>query len=188
MNRGSTGVRSGIALRLGLAAGLGLLPLVLAACGSGGTAASTAGTTTTAAPAEKAVTIRVNSVVTTQKQYDVPPRGTSAGDRIVFTDTLVNVAPQFGKAAKARVGTDRWTMTFTSAHSARVAGEAVLPDGKIRFAGPLTPGATNGLTIPVVGGTGRYAQASGVLVVGSGTSSSLNVYRLVIGTIPGPAA
>jgi hypothetical protein len=100
----------------------------------------------------------------------------------------VNVAPQFGKGANARVGVDRWTMTFTGAHSARVAGEAVLPGGRIRFSGPLTADAVNGLTIPVVGGTGRYAQASGVLVVGSGTSSSLNIYRLVLGKIPGPAA
>jgi hypothetical protein len=63
MERGSTG-RGAIALRSGLAAALGLLPLALAACGgSGGTAATNAGTTTTAPAAQKAVTIRVKSVV-----------------------------------------------------------------------------------------------------------------------------
>src|SRR5262249_36798414 len=137
---------------------------------------------------ETAVTIRVKSVVSGRTRHDTPPRGTSAGDRIVFTDRLLNTARQFGRGANARAGTGRWTMTFTSAHSARLDGEAVLPDGKRTFAGPLTPAPNQEVTVPIVGGTGRYAHASGVLVVGSGAASSVNVYRLVLGGIPGPAA
>jgi hypothetical protein len=178
-----------VGLRRALAALLAGVPVLAAACGGGGSTAPPA-TTSAAAPRAKetAVTIRVRSVVSARSEHDAPPRGASAGDRIVFTDALLNAARQFGRGRNARVGTDRWTMTFTSAHSARLAGEAVLPDGKIRFAGPLTPDANQEVTVPVVGGTGRYAHASGVLVVGSGTSSSVNVYRLVLGGIPGPAA
>jgi hypothetical protein len=170
----------------GLLAGV---PLVAAACGGGGSATPPA--TTSAAPGrtkETAVTIRVRSVVSGRTEHDTPPRGASAGDRIVFTDRLLNAARQFGRARNTRVGSDRWTMTFTSAHSASLAGEADLPDGKIRFAGPLTPDPNQQVTVPIVGGTGRYAHASGVLVVGSGASSSVNVFRLVLGGIPGPAA
>jgi hypothetical protein len=186
MDEGASGVRRA-ARRTAWLAGLAVVPLVAAACGGGGGPGVPATTTTTAAkPEQTAVTIRVRSVVTGRAAHDAPPRGNSAGDRIEFTDTLRNVARQFGRKADARVGTDRWTMVFTSAHSARVEGEATLPDGKIRFRGPLTRARL--LTIPVVGGTGKYAHATGVLVVGAGRTSSVNVYRLVIGEIPGPVA
>jgi len=176
--------------RRALAGLLAAVPLLAAACGGGGGSAAPPATTS-AAPArarETAVTIRVKSVVSGRKEHDAPPHGASAGDRIEFTDTLLTTARQFGRARNTRVGTDRWTMTFTSAHSARLAGEAVLPGGRIRFAGPLTPDPNQEVTVPIVGGTGRYAHASGVLVVGSGATSSVNVYRLVLGGIPGPAA
>jgi hypothetical protein len=187
MAKGASGVRR-VARRTAALAGLAAVPVVAVACGGGGSGAPAATTTTPAAARSEptSITIRVRSVVTGRTAHDAPPRGNSAGDRIEFTDALRNLAVQFGRKANARVGHDRWTMVFTGAHSARLEGEATLPDGKIRFSGPLTNARL--LTIPVVGGTGRYAHASGVLVVGAGRTSSVNVYRLVIGEIPGPAA
>src|SRR5437762_2005202 len=120
---------------------LGLLPLALAACGTGGNSGTPppAATTTTAKSASaKTLTIHVTSVVSGTKATDTPPKGTSVGDHVDFTDNLLNAVPQFGKAANAQVGSDKGTMTFTGAHTARLEGEAVLPDGKITFAGDVT--------------------------------------------------
>jgi hypothetical protein len=42
-----------------------------------------------------------------------------------------------------------------------------------------------GIRVPVVGGTGRYAGATGMLYVEAGDERALNVYRL---TLPGNVA
>src|SRR5580765_1859652 len=81
------------------------------------------------------MTIQVTSVVITLKPYDRLPKGSSAGDRIVFHDKLLNVIRQFGKAKGTRVGEDRGTMTFMSAHTARFDGRVTLPGGTIRIKG-----------------------------------------------------
>jgi hypothetical protein len=172
---------------------LGLLPLALVACGGGGSSATASkpATTTTAKPraaTTKAVTIKVTSVVSGTKSHDKPPKGTSQGDRVEFTDRLLNTVPQFGKATNAQVGTDKGTMTFTGAHTARLDGEANLPGGKILFAGEVTVLPDDSITVPVVGGTGKYENASGTLLVGAGSKRAPNTYRLVITGIPGPVA
>jgi hypothetical protein len=180
-------------LRLGLA--LLAIPLALAACGGGGGSksgappATTSTTTTTSAPKQvKAVTIAVTSVVTGRTSTDKPPKGASVGDQIHFTDRLLNRRAQFGKKANAPVGTDKGTLTVTGAHTARLDGEAKLPDGTIMFSGPMTPVANNSVTVPVVGGTGKYKNATGVLVVGAGLTRALNVFRLELGGATGPVA
>jgi hypothetical protein len=43
----------------------------------------------------------------------------------------------------------------------------------------------DGIQIPVAGGTGRYAAATGTLTVGPGDERALNVYKL---TLPGTIA
>jgi hypothetical protein len=170
---------------------LGLLPLALAACGGGTTAnvSKQATTTTTAkAASTKTVTIHVTSVVSGTKATDTPPKGTSLGDHVDFTDKLLNAVPQFGKAANEEVGTDKGTMTFTGSHTARLEGEAVLPDGKITFAGDVTLAPNLSISVPVTGGTGKYENASGTLLVGKGTKRAPNTYRLVISGLSGPIA
>ena len=57
----------------------------------------------------------------------------------------------------------------------RVAGTATLPGGTIRFGGVIRLDAAE--SIPVIGGTGRYAKARGTLFVGDG-DSPLNTYHL----------
>jgi len=130
------------------------------------------------------LTIQVTSVVITVKPIDKNPKGSSAGDRIVFRDKLLNVVRQFGKSKGTRVGSDQGTMTFTGAHTARFDGTATLPGGSIRIKGPVRAVSGGSIRIPVAGGTGRYAAATGTLTVGPGETQALNVYRLVLpGTI-----
>jgi len=53
----------------------------------------------------------------------------------------------------------------------------------------MTPVANNSVTVPIVGGTGAYENATGTLLVGAGTKRALNVYRIVLDGIPaGPVA
>jgi hypothetical protein len=172
---------------------LGLLPVGLAACGgsseSTAPAAKQATTTTAVKKAEtKSLTIHVTSVISGTKATDNPPKGTSQGDHVDFTDKLLNARPQFGKATNEEIGSDKGTMTFTGAHTARLEGEAVLPDGKITFAGNVTLTPNESVTVPVTGGTGKYENASGTLLVGSGNKQAPNTYNLVIEGVPGPIA
>jgi hypothetical protein len=56
----------------------------------------------------------------------------------------------------------------------------VLPDGTLRLAGSVTPLANGVLQFRVAGGTGRYAKATGTVVVGSGNARALNTYHLTL--------
>lgn len=172
-----------------------LAPLVLAACGGGGgaaggaTAAKVTTATATAPKKQKTVTIRVTSVVSARNAQDAPPKGASDGDTIHFRDRLLNRERRFGKEVDEQVGTDRGTLTLTGPHTARIEGEAVLPDGRVRFSGAMTPVANNSVTVPIVGGTGAYEHATGTLLVGAGVDRALNVFRLVLDGVPaGPVA
>jgi hypothetical protein len=150
------------------------IPLLLAAVLAAAVAAPLA-------QAEK-LTISVTSVSVSSKMTDRPPKGSSKGDTIRSSDRLVNATPQFGKAKGAVVGSDHGTMTFTSAHSATFSGVAILPGGTLVLSGKVIALTGQSLAIPVTGGTGRYAQAKGFLVVGPGEKQALNTYAL---TLPG---
>ena len=169
---------------------LGALPLALASCGSGGTASkapvkpasqATPATSTT-------LTIKVVSVMTSTRTHDALPKGTSSGDNVTFADVLLNVGSQFGKFANQEVGTDSGTMTFTGTHTARMDGVTTLPGGTISFSGAVTVLPDNRLAVPIVGGTGKYAHASGTLLVGPGSKRAPNTYSLTLGGSPGPVA
>jgi hypothetical protein len=134
---------------------------------------------TPSAAGAKIVTIQVLSIGAA-KVHDRPPKGTSKGDTVVYRDRLVNAKAQFGKKKGVRVGSDRGTMTFTSAHAARFSGSATLPGGTLTLQGRVTALPDNALAIPVTGGTGDFAGAKGYLIVGSGHKQALNVYRLTI--------
>ena len=122
------------------------------------------------------LTIRVRSFVVANSYHDTGVKGPSRGDVSIQRDRLVNVRRQFGKPIGATVGADMARITFRSATSARVSGIADFPGGTVRFAGsaPLDTVATFRIT----GGTGRFAGASGHVVVGTG-DSPLNVYTLL---------
>lgn len=125
-----------------------------------------------------ALVIRVRSVTTSfTVPKDAPPKGFSKGDVLVENDALFNVDRQFGKAARALVGTDRTRLTFQTATTLLVAGVAKLPGGTISFKGNAMFNAKISQTVAVVGGTGRYAHARGTLTSGA-QDQPLNTYRL----------
>lgn len=124
------------------------------------------------------VVIRVKSVlVASNVVKDVLPKGPSKGDVAVDRDDLFNVARQFDKPSGARVGTDRVTLTVLGPTSVHVQGTARFPDGTITFTGTgKATSPTGTLTVPVVGGTGRYAHARGTVTAG-GQATNVNSYR-----------
>jgi hypothetical protein len=156
---------------------LAVAPLVLAACGGTKTASTTQSTTTTAA-APTTLTITVESLALTSVSHDQLPKGASKGDQIIFTDTLLNNGPQFGKATAAPVGSDKGTMSFTSKTTATLAGTATLPNGTITFRGPVVVNSDGTISVAVVSGTGKYQDVTGLLKVGKGTKRALNTYTL----------
>jgi hypothetical protein len=145
------------------------------------TAVLTAAVFASAAQAET-ITFSVTSVSLSVNATDLQPKGTSKGDTIVYRNRLLNTAQRFGRPKGAVVGSDRGTLTFTGAHTARYSGTAILPNGTVRLAGIVTPLANGVLQFRVAGGTGRYAKAMGTVLVGAGSKRALNTYRL---TLPG---
>jgi hypothetical protein len=139
-----------------------------------------------AAPAAQAkkLTFKVTSVSVAIKPTDRPPKGTSKGDTIAYRDRLVNAAAQFGRAKGAAVGTDRGTMRFTGPHAATFSGIATLPGGTLTLKGRVVPVSSTTFAIPVTDGTGRFAKARGYVIVGPGTTRSLNVYSLTLPSTP----
>ena len=130
------------------------------------------------------LTIKVTSVTLSVRPTDRAPAGTSKGDTIVYRNRLLNATRQFGRPAGAVVGSDRGTMTFTSAHTARYAGVAVLPGGTLQLEGRVIALTGRRIAIPVAGGTGRFAAARGYVVVGPGSKRVLNTYTLTLPGVP----
>jgi hypothetical protein len=124
--------------------------------------------------------IRVKSVLVAHSFKDAPPKGLSRGDVAVEHDDLFNTSSQFGKPAHALVGTDRATLTFLSKTSILVKGTARFPGGTVAFGGiAKETAATVSLSLPVRGGTGRYAHAGGTVTAG-GSATNVNTYRLTL--------
>ena len=139
--------------------------------------------TTSDAAAAKSVTIRVLVTPVTRTLKDVPPKTLktsgewSKGDRLTGTSILRNAVAQFGKPKGARVGTSSFTDIALSSQMVREDGVARFPGGTIQVRGVAPIGPT--VKIAVVGGTGIYAGATGV-VEGRHLANgvTLNVCRL----------
>lgn len=130
-----------------------------------------------AAPAETVV-IRVRSVLTGQSSKDVAPKNRfTKGDQVTMTDSLANLVPQFGKPKGAIVGADLARITFVREGVVRVVGIATFPDGTVRFEGVLSSSTS---AARVVGGTGRYAGATGTITVRDlpKQGEAVNVYTI----------
>jgi hypothetical protein len=148
---------------------LAMLAGTLVAVAAPAAAAPTAGGPT------QLLVIQVKSVDAGASADDKAPKGPSRGDRLLERSRLLNVRKQFGKPAGALVGRDQAIVILTSTRAGRVAGVATLPGGTIRFGGAVRLDGVE--SIPVTGGTGRYAKARGTLFVGNG-DSPLNTYHL----------
>jgi hypothetical protein len=130
------------------------------------------------------LTFKVTSVAVLVKPTDVAPKGTSKGDTVEYRDRLLNVEARFGRPKGAAVGSDHGTMTFTGNHTATFSGSARLPGGTLRLQGAVVPLQNRSFAVPVKGGTGRFANARGYLVVGPGNKRALNTYALTLPTAP----
>jgi hypothetical protein len=135
-----------------------------------------------AAPASAAPpsVITLVSETTSESNVDAPPRKDSAGDRQLFTSRLLNARRQFGKPKGAAVGSDRGTLTLTSARSANLETVAKLPGGTITTNGPLRAAGDGAVAVAVVAGTGIFAGARGTLTIlkPTGPKTAVNIYRL----------
>jgi hypothetical protein len=137
------------------------------------------------ARAQQKLVIRVYSMLAAAPVVtDHAPKGkANAGDSVAQKSVLFNAAAQFGKKAGLRVGTDSGTTLFTSAKDAEFHGTARLPGGTLTLDGPITYLAKGtSQSIPVTGGTGRFAGAHGSLLVSPGPKAtiSLNTYTLTL--------
>jgi hypothetical protein len=120
----------------------------------------------TAAP--QSVVIRVLITPVARTFTDVAPKTHATtgeftkGDTLRGTSILRNAARQWGKPKGARVGTDRFVETALSPQRIMFDGVSSLPGGTLHARGVLREVAGK-LTVAVIGGTGTYAGATGVI-------------------------
>ena len=124
--------------------------------------------------------IRVQSNTTSGALTHHPPAG-PRNDVVVEHDVLVNAKPgQFGQPAGSPVGSDVATITYRTNRSLVIRATASLPGGTILVAGVVTVTPGRPTVVPVVGGTGAFAGATGTETIGTTSVSPLNTYRLSI--------
>jgi hypothetical protein len=132
--------------------------------------------------ATRFVTIRVYVTEVTQSIEDVPPRTFrlaheyTKGDTLRGTETLRNAVRQFDKPEGASVGSDRYVITAVAFEKVRADFIARFPGGTVHAHGVGKPGTGK---VPILGGTGLYAGATGVAEGRHlANGKKLNVYRL----------
>jgi Dirigent-like protein len=103
----------------------------------------------------------------------------SRGDTLYVKSVLRNGFAQFHRPANAVVGSDSWVLTsLASPGWSLVKANVKLPGGTLRLQGRVHVSSSLRF-VPVVGGTGRFANARGTLRVQERASlPSLNDYRL----------
>jgi hypothetical protein len=133
----------------------------------------------------KSVTIRVYVEEVTQSIKDVPPKTFrlgheyTKGDTIRGTEILRNAVRQFDKPKGANVGSDRYVITAVAWERLRVDFVTRFPGGTLHAHGEGKAGSKP--EVPIVGGTGLYAGATGS-IEGQHLANGLklNIYRLQI--------
>jgi hypothetical protein len=131
--------------------------------------------------ASKAMTLRLTSTTTALElvKDSEPTNVLSTGDVVRARSTLRNAVAQFGRPKGTVVGRDVGVVTMVSSAEGTVKVTATLPGGTIRSTGKDT--AVPNQSLRVVGGTGKFAGARGVLAVRTldvRSRRALNVYRL----------
>jgi len=137
------------------------------------------------AAATKSFTIRVYVKQVTQSIKDVPPKTLglaheyTKGDTISGTEILRNAVRQFNKPKGANVGTDRYVITTVAWQKVRVDFVTRFPGGTMHAHGEGKIGSKP--KVPIVGGTGLYAGATGVIEGQHlANGEKLNIYRLQV--------
>jgi hypothetical protein len=133
----------------------------------------------------KSLTIRVYVTEVTQSIKDVPPKTLrlggeyTKGDTVRGTEVLRNAVRQFDKPKGANVGTDRYVIIGVALQKVRVDFVTSFPGGTVHAHGegkrPSKP------EVPIVGGTGRYAGATGSIEGQHlANGKKLNIYRFQV--------
>lgn len=147
------------------------IPTVLAALAAGVAIGSVS--LASASPAARgAETLTLVAVETGAETYlDVGARGDSFGDGVYFTENLYRAGRKAGRTDVV--------CHFFSRSAARCSGSISLAAGRLEASGTIR-GSGRTFGIPVVGGTGTYAGAKGVLrITELGETRSRYVIRLV---------
>jgi hypothetical protein len=133
----------------------------------------------------ESVTIRVYVKEVTQSIIDVPPktfaltREYTKGDTIRGTEILRNAVRQFNKPKGASVGTDRYVITAVAWQRLSVDFVTRFPGGTVHAHGEGKAGSKP--EMPIVGGTGLYAGATGSIEGQHlANGEKLNIYRLQV--------
>ena len=133
----------------------------------------------------KSLMIRVYVKEVTQSIKDVPPKTFglgheyTKGDTIRGTEILRNAVRQFNKPKGANVGTDRYVITAVAWQKITVDFVTRFPGGTVHAHGEGKAGSKP--EVPIVGGTGLYAGATGVIEGQHlANGEKLNIYRLQI--------
>ena len=156
-------------------------------------AAAPSSSTGTAADAKK-LTLIVISRTRVQTPHDLKPKGKpNRGDWIHYQALLLAVKKVPGSKtyqAGDPVAWEEGRQTFLSATETRLKGTAHFPGkGTISFNGMMVTQKNGVITVKVVGGTGKFYGARGVLTIASDENNevdSVNIYRLTLGE-PGVA-
>jgi hypothetical protein len=115
---------------------------------------------------------------------DRTPQGEAGtGDVLVSVNRLRNATGQFGRPKGALVGRSRGRFTFVSGTQMRVDGWTTLPGGQLHVCGLASALGAQVLTMRVVGGSGAFARARGIVTVTPypTTARTLVVYRVRLG-------
>jgi hypothetical protein len=126
------------------------------------------------------LTISLLAVLVSARSVDTEPKNQiNAGDKIYAVSVLRNLVPQFGRPRGAVVGRDSEVGTLVSSRTLVLTGVARLPGGTLKLKGRQT---LNDLafSIPVVGGTGKFANARGTCIVRVRGNTVFNTYRLTL--------
>ena len=144
----------------------------LAAAGAGLIATSSAAVSN---PAPHTTTLRYTIRFSPFYLLDLGKKGPSLGDQTIFHDTLVN-------AKGAVVGHDGLVCTFTNpaVPEASCQGVAKLPDGLLTFQFLNSPPPRK--TAAITGGTGRYQDVRGQLVIVESAKDQTGTYTFTLTT------
>ncbi len=131
---------------------------------------------TAAQPRTQTITL-VSKTMSVRALTDKAPKGTpSKGDVFLERSELRNGVAQFGRPKGALVGSDVAVATLLDTPRLRITITVKLPGGTIRAGGVIS---VVGQKIPVVGGTGAFADVRGSSEVRRLDGDlALNIYRL----------
>ncbi|MDQ6732426.1 MAG: hypothetical protein M3022_19595 [Actinomycetota bacterium] len=102
------------------------------------------------------ITLHLRSKLQHASYVDNPPVGRSPGDVLIFTEKLLNASGRV-------IGSDAAMCTYLFDRRSLCTGAYILPSGELMVQLVL-PGPTGVYSQAIIGGTGRYARATGSVI------------------------